>query len=382
VLLTGSTGYVGAFLLAELLEKTQAQVHCLIRARDEREALRRVRQRLEAYDLWSEALAPRIRVVLGDLSRERFGLNAPAFERLARSIDVIFHNGAWVDQVRSYRTLKAANVLGTHEVLRLACSARLKPVHFISTLNSIHPDRATASGVIREDAPPGPLELLLNGYMQSKCVAESLVLLARDRGVPTAIYRLGAVMGHSRTGVCNPDDYTYSVLRAAVQLGIADDLNPDMLVTPVDFVARAIVALSRRPESHSQVFNVTNPRPLFWLDLIQALRDRGYSLRVVSYAETVDALSDATRRGIDYPASVFLPLFRQKAPQSSRYLYEDYYKHVTYDCTNTLRGLAGTGIVCTPPDQLIDVYLAYLRSKGWIGSPSSSSGRRGSPTPP
>jgi thioester reductase-like protein len=209
--------------------------------------------------------------------------------------------------------------------------------------------------------------------MQTKCVAEHMMFLARNKGIPTPIYRLGAITGHSQTGVCNPKDFTYSSLRAAVQLGIADHLNTNMLLTPVDYVAQAVVALSRKPESLGRVFHVTNPRPSFWFDLVQALCDRGYSVRFVSFKECVETIAHATRRGIKNPMSVFLPILLQRAPGSSDYVWEDYYKPVTYDCTNTLEGLSGTGITCPPPDdRLLDVYLGYLVRKGMLPPPEEA----------
>jgi thioester reductase-like protein len=371
VLLTGATGFVGAFLLAELAATTSARIHCLIRARDREEGLQRLRRSLAKYDLWSEALTSRIEPVLGDLSSERLGLSPAAFAELAGTIDVIYHNGAWVDHVRSYRDLRPANVAGTHEVLRLACLARLKPVHFISTLASVHPERFRASGVIREDDLPGPLEGLLNGYMEAKSVAEHLLFLARDRGLPMAIYRLGAVSGHSRTGVSNPRDFTHSVLLTALQLGVLDDVDADVLLTPVDFVAQAIVALSGRAASLGRVFHITNPQSFCWSDVAEALRRRGYPVQIIPYADLMKTLVSRARQGIEDPLTAFLPVLLQRAPGTTRYQFEEYYFPVRYDCTGTLEGLAGTGIACPPiDDRLLDHYLAHLAREGLTPAPS------------
>jgi thioester reductase-like protein len=361
VLLTGASGYVGAHLLAELLATTTAHVHCLVRAQDLAEARARLRKTASMYCLRSDVLGARVHPVVGDLAAERLGLSPAAFDRLASQIHVIYHNGARVDHVRGYSEMKAANVLGTHEVLRLACRARLKPVHFVSTLGVVYPPDYAAAGRVPEDAPAGPLGKLPNGYMQSKCVAEHLVSTAMARGVPASIYRLGAITGHSVTGACNPDDYTYSALRSTVQLGFADDLDTDLTITPVDFAARAIVALSGRPQSAGKVFHVVNPRPLFWLDLVRALRERGYGIRVVSYAECMAGLLDAARRGVATPMLAFLPFITQKEPGNARYVAEDYHSPVRWSCENTIEGLAALGVQSPPPpERLLDIYLEHL----------------------
>eukprot|EP01046_Picozoa_sp_COSAG06_P031263 COSAG06_NODE_3031_length_5940_cov_25.990755_2_plen_129_part_00 len=81
--------------------------------------------------------------MLGDLSRPLLGLNQDEWTELAVSIDSILHCGADVNLVKPYAALKAPNVLGTQEVLRLAVTQgkfqkKLKPVHYIST-NSVFP---------------------------------------------------------------------------------------------------------------------------------------------------------------------------------------------------------------------------------------------------
>ena len=77
VLLTGATGFVGAYLARELLERDNvARLHCLVRARDERDGLAAVRANLARYGLWKDDYAARIAAVAGELSAERLGLGA------------------------------------------------------------------------------------------------------------------------------------------------------------------------------------------------------------------------------------------------------------------------------------------------------------------
>jgi thioester reductase-like protein len=361
VLLTGATGFVGAFVLAELLATTTARIHCLVRARDPAAGRERLGETFARYDLPRAALDGRVEVVVGDLTADRLGLEPAAFERLARTVDVIYHAGAKVDHVRGYASLHAANVHGTHEVLRLARRGGVKPLHFVSTLGVVYPAAHARTGIVREDAELGPLGALPNGYMQSKCVAERMVATAIARGLPGAIYRLGAITGHSVTGVCNPDDFTYSALRTALELGFADDLDTDLTLTPVDFAARAIVALSRWPHAPGSVFHVTNPRPLSWLQLIARLREHGHAIELRSYAACMDGLLAAARRGADTPMLAFLPFITQRVAGATRYVAEDYYAPVRWDCERSLAGLTAMGVAAPPaPERLIDLYLDCL----------------------
>src|SRR5262249_47915849 len=135
IFLTGATGYLGAFLLRDLLRQTRAEIFCLVRSATVEEGNSRLRKSLEAHGLWDESLGGRIRVVPGDLSLPLLGLSRERFDELAAAIDAVFHNGALVNMVPPYQALKAANVLGTGEVLRLACQTKPKPVHYISTVS-------------------------------------------------------------------------------------------------------------------------------------------------------------------------------------------------------------------------------------------------------
>lgn len=350
-----------------LLTAPHRQVYCLVRASNLTQAQLRLRRSLQGYGLWSESLAARIHPVLGTLSAERLEMSSEAFEQLAERVEVIYHNGALVDHVRGYEALKPANVEGTHEVLRLASRRRLKPVHFISSLGAVHHPLYAGAGVIAETDLAGPLLDLPNWYMQSKCVAESMLRKAMARGIPASIYRLGAITGHSVTGICSPDDYTYSAVRSCVQLGIADDLNSNLSLTPVDFAVRALIALSARADLLGKVFHVVNPQQSFWAQMQAALCARGSPITTRPYADCIARLREAARRGENVPMLAFMPFLTQKRSGSSRYVLEEDHAEVIYDCRNLLEGLAGSGVEL-PPDkeQLIDVYLTYLARHGLL----------------
>ncbi|HEY4220146.1 MAG TPA: SDR family oxidoreductase, partial [Myxococcota bacterium] len=127
--LTGATGYLGAFLLHALAARTDAPIHCLVRAPDRPRGLSRIKAKLESYLLWDESLRNRIIAVPGDLSKPNLGLANDQFEALAASVDVIFHVGAIVNFLFSYPDMREANVVGTKEILRLAAMHHLKPLH-------------------------------------------------------------------------------------------------------------------------------------------------------------------------------------------------------------------------------------------------------------
>jgi len=99
VFLTGATGFLGAFVLRDLLERKErvAKVICLVRASSVQKGLDRLREGSTDRGVWDESWVEsgRLEVVTGDLGQERFGLG-DEWQRIASDADVILHNGALV----------------------------------------------------------------------------------------------------------------------------------------------------------------------------------------------------------------------------------------------------------------------------------------------
>ncbi len=181
ILLTGATGFLGAFLLRELLKRTGAEVYCLVRARSPEEARKKILRNLEQYELRGARSSQRIVPVCGDLAQPMLGLAAEEYQKLAAAVDAIYHNGAYVNFVYPYAVLKPVNVTGTVEVLRLAARAKVKPVHFVSTISVFDSPEYGPIGRIAENQPLEIVAGLQGGYAQSKCVAEKIVRMAAAR---------------------------------------------------------------------------------------------------------------------------------------------------------------------------------------------------------
>ncbi|MCK2244830.1 MULTISPECIES: type I polyketide synthase [unclassified Crossiella] len=285
ILLTGATGFLGAFLLRDLLRETRATVHCLVRGRDVTAATERLRAQLKWYGLLAEVDLTRVRIVLGDLADPRLGLSARRFDQLARQIEVIYHAGSAVNWLHPYRELAPANVNGTEEVLRLAARHRTVPVHHVSSLGVFAQPPAGADP-LRPADPTGPLAALSSGYQQSKQAAEQLVRQAIERGLPVVVYRPDVISGDQHAGACQPNDFLWLSLKGCLQAGmLPEDAEAEFTLTPVDYVSAAIVALSRRPDSLGRTFHLHNPEPVRLTWIADALRALGHRLDPVPRAD-------------------------------------------------------------------------------------------------
>ena len=113
VLLTGATGFLGAYLLSTLLRETAATVLCLVRSGEKSVGQDRVRQNLKSFGLWEPGLEERIRLIPGDVSRPRLGWTERQYQTLSNQVSAIYHAAADVNWVYPYSQLREVNVEGT-----------------------------------------------------------------------------------------------------------------------------------------------------------------------------------------------------------------------------------------------------------------------------
>ncbi len=364
LLVTGATGFIGSFLLAELLQTTNSKALCLVRAPSEEQGYERIRSAMVKYGNWQESFAERIIPVPGRLDQPLLGLATTDWDRLAATVDTIYHCGAEVNYLRTYDVLKPSNVLGTQEVLRLACAGATKPVHYVSTVGVFPRFSYPPDTVFTEDMLPIPdLEYTL-GYTQSKWVSERMVLEAGRRGVPVNAYRLGRVTGHSVTGVCQTHDFGWQMIKLSIEMGAAPHIDLDIDMTPVDFATKALVGLSHRPDLLGQTFHIVSDTQFDQTDLIPWMEQYGYNGERISFHEWRER---AIAHAVEFPdgtAAAVVPVIVGALPL-------DRVPRSTFDHQNADRALAGTGIECPAvDDRLLRVYFDYFVATGYLPAPS------------
>ncbi|MBW1603972.1 thioester reductase domain-containing protein [Streptomyces sp. JJ66] len=375
VLLTGATGFVGAYLLDRLLRHTGARVHCPVRARDAGQALRRVRANLTRYGLRTDGVADRVRCFPADLAAPRLGLRPPHWADLAGTVDLVLHSGARVNFLYPYRALRDANVGGTRELLRLAAPRRV-PVHFLSTVAVLAGSGVAGVTCAAEDAPLSHPEALSMGYAESKWVAERLLRHAAHAGLPVTVHRPYEVMGDQSTGVCNTETAICSLLRVVADTTLAPDIALPMDFVPVDYVADAVVTLATSHRADGRTYHLTNPRPAVLRDVLDRMRAAGWTVRTVPYAQWVEHLVRYAGRHPTSPTAPFVSLCVDRCRSAWELSVKEMYLHGTFPALrrdNAVRDLAG--LACPPTDAaLIDHYLRYLAACGYLPPPGGQRG--------
>jgi myxalamid-type nonribosomal peptide synthetase MxaA len=306
------------------------------------------------------------------------GLAPERFAQLAEEVDAVFHNGALVHFLHPYPTLKAVNVLGTQEVLRLAATARLKPVQFVSTL-SVLSGLAHGRLALESDRNDRP-EALENGYAQSKWVAEQLVWAAGERDVPVSVFRPGRIVWHSRTGALGGDDLLSRAIRACVHLGAAPAIDTLLELTPVDYVSAAVVRLGRARQAWGRAYHLFNRNYVRLRQLLDWLRALGYPLEVIPPEQWLMRVQGSATgdgdplRGYPDAVTALLPLLANGVP----FLEDDALPQhgPSLDDRNTRALLAGTGVECPPiTAESVGVYVARLAAAGLLAPPRGAKPR-------
>ncbi|KAL8886345.1 MAG: hypothetical protein Q9215_005927 [Flavoplaca cf. flavocitrina] len=206
IFLTGVTGFLGAYILKDLLSRGNTRVIAHVRAPTEDAGLKRIRETCQAYGIWTEDWLKRLSCVIGDLAKPILGLDKYAWDKVVNEADIVIHNGAKVHWVLPYDALKPANVLSTITALSLCRNPR-KPKFFCfisstSVLDTDHYIQLCSSGtpVPESDDLEGSRKGLGTGYGQSKWVSEYLVREAGKRGLKGCIVRPGYVTGDTKNG--------------------------------------------------------------------------------------------------------------------------------------------------------------------------------------
>lgn len=306
VMLTGASGFLGRFVLLELLERPElaSRVVGLVRAKDDAAARARVAASFATDPelvLRFESLARRgaLEIIAGDLMLPELGLPRAAYERLAAASDTVIHAGALVNHALGYDELFEPNVRGTAEIARLALRGAPKSVAFVSTVGlaegraepvsehesagALWPERARFGG------GPG------YGYTSTKWASELLLAeLDRRGGAGVQLLRATNLMAHPRyRGQVNAEDFLSRLLGGLALAGVA----PASFYAegagarafdgvPVDAAARAVVeAALGEPERTATYHLAGAPDGDVSLDtIVDCLSERVPLERVADYA--------------------------------------------------------------------------------------------------
>jgi thioester reductase-like protein len=269
IFVTGSTGFLGQELLAELLKsRSGSEKLCLlIRPKSGSSAEDRFTEIIERLNtssgLAKSDLVERLEFVEGDISQPRFGLSPADYSSLVTNTKEIVHCGASVSFTQSLEKARKTNVAGTEEILALSWAVKScnsdrangnRPLlNYVST--------AYVAGDKEKIVSASDLDVshrFKNSYEKSKAEAEKLVRESWGE-IPLHIYRPSIIVGDSRTGYSSSFTTIFVMLKVFMRdIFQTFPANPytSIDLVPVDYVAKSIAEISKAKPGDNPCYHI------------------------------------------------------------------------------------------------------------------------------
>src|SRR6266850_4970318 len=260
IFLTGSTGYLGSYLVAGLFTGHSDRLNLLVRAKTDQEARERLWQSLQLHFTFPEFLEhvnSRVRIFRGDLTVERFGLNDDEYHALVDSTDSILHCAASLNR-KSEKQCLNVNLRGSLEVIQLARRVQNRNgMRRYSHVSTVAVAGTRQDEVVREDESIDWTRSDYDPYARTKKFCEHMVhQLLPD--VSRTIFRPAIVLGDSRRPETTQFDMVqaFSVLASLPVLPLRPDDRVD--IVPADYVSKAIVAIHQKESAAHNTYHLSS----------------------------------------------------------------------------------------------------------------------------
>jgi thioester reductase-like protein len=259
IFVTGSTGYLGSYLVAGLLTGHGDRLNLLIRAKAEQEARERLWTSLQLhfeFPEFAEYLNTRVRLFLGDLTGERFGLSDDEYRVLVDTTDSLIHCAASLNR-KSEKQCLNVNQRGTLEVIQLARRAQNRNgLRRYSHVSTVAVAGKRKNEVITEDAAIDWSRSDYDPYARSKKFCEHMAnQLLPD--VPKTIFRPAIVMGDSG----RPETSQFDMVQAfhvLAQMPVLPLRPQDKIdIVPANYVGKAIVAIHQKAAPAHGIYHLS-----------------------------------------------------------------------------------------------------------------------------
>jgi thioester reductase-like protein len=260
IFLTGSTGYLGSYLVAGLLTEHRDTLNLLVRAKTEQEAHQRLWTSLQlhfAFPEFLEHIKTRVRIFRGDLTSELFGLSDEEYHALVDTTDSLIHCAASLNR-KSEKQCLNVNLRGTLEVIQLARRAQNRHgLRRYSHVSTVAVAGKRQNEVVTEDAAIDWSRSDYDPYARTKKFCEHMAnQLLPD--VPKTIFRPAIILGDSRRGETSQFDMVqaFHVLAQMPVLPLRSDDKID--IVPANYVGKAIVNIHQKGRPAHAIYHLSS----------------------------------------------------------------------------------------------------------------------------
>ncbi|KAL2870601.1 uncharacterized protein BJX67DRAFT_377951 [Aspergillus lucknowensis] len=307
VILTGATGSIGAHTLYRLLnDETVSVVYCLTRRDNPEEAILNALAQ-KGLDVLSYR-TNKIVALKCALHEHDFGLDKSTIDQMRKTVSLIIHT-AWPVNFKLALTSFESHIQGLSNLIDFSLSVHMPAPAVMLFCSSISTALGSSAGEIGE----GPIEDLSNvldmGYARSKLVGERIVSNARRAGARAFSLRIGQISGHSKKGMWNDSEAIPLMIRSALTMKALPSIDTTCSWLPADKLACSLLEIARACSLNTledcgpiepvddSVYNLCNSRAFAWSDLLDTLRQHGFSFETVPFGDWLRKLRESEAKG-------------------------------------------------------------------------------------
>jgi len=296
IMLTGATGYLGAYIAERLLAETNSELYLTVRGND---PVKRLNDNLVFYfgDGILDRYSGRIHYVSCEHSKPLFGMEAEEYRMLSQQIELVVNCAGKVQHFGKYEDFRDSNVESVSNLVHFCNEGRKKRLCHLSTTR-VSENLSSEGGILFSEYTIADTELSEEYYVQTKKEAEDIILRAMDQGLEADIYRIGTVLFDSHNGHFQRNiesNSFYLIMKAFFELGAMPDIDAELLdFSFADQCAEAITSLITAKETAGGVYHIFNPNKLSMRSFYEKLRSCGMNekMDIMEFEEFFDFVYD------------------------------------------------------------------------------------------
>src|SRR5215469_15613251 len=275
---TGSTGYLGSYVVAGLLAGHREKLNLLVRAKTEQEARERLWTSLQLhldFPDFLEFLDTRVRIFRGDLTSEEFGLPGEQYQALVDTTDSVIHCAASLNR-KSEKQCLNVNLRGTLEVIQLARRAQDRHgLRRYSHVSTVAVAGKRKDEIVTEDSAIDWGRSDYDPYARTKKFCEHMAQRWLPE-VPKTIFRPAIVLGDSG----RPETSQFEMVQAVhflAKLPVLPLRAHDRIdIVPADYVAKAVVTIHQTDTPAHGIYHLSSGRgSQTYLEITDAIAKAG-----------------------------------------------------------------------------------------------------------
>ncbi len=307
ILITGSTGFVGTYLLQNLLSKTTADLYCLVRGNSKIQCKNKIEESFKKYQIkLTKSNWDRIKVIKGNLEKEKLGIDSQEYQILVNNVDIIIHSGAFVNHLYSYKQLKKANVSSTYELIKMAKTHLRKKLIFISTTSVINDPNQYKNG---ENTNIESFKFKeTDGYVGGKWVSEMMI---KNANIDYQIHRISRAGGNVTSNIGPMNDLSYRYWKTCLMLKKYpkefESWQED--IRPIDQIVEIISFLMMKSDLNNNVFHLNNNKTISINKPLEVSKN-STTLSKIDLEEWIELLKKGKLNGKNLPFYPYLNLIK------------------------------------------------------------------------